>query len=131
MTYFCSLLFTLMIRIFLIFSKCYVMSAPVFVKCFSLLNATSQRYVKPNRTYSSCRGPVLSTILFNSLYQTRPIPIPFILSMILSGLTPSNTDIKLTHFFPRIMPWSLWTRFCHHEDGGSTLLQNMCQCTIQ
>jgi hypothetical protein len=29
------------------------------------------------------------------------------------------------------MPWSTWTRFCCHEDGCSTQLQNMWQCTIQ
>lgn len=138
-----------MIRIFLAFSKCYVMSAgcfeissyadylktceygPVFVKCFSLLNVTSQRYVNPNRTYSPCKGPVVSTILLNSFYQTRPRSIPFIHSMILNSLTPFNKAIKLNHFFPHIMPWSTWTRFCCHEDGGSTLLQNMWQCTIQ
>jgi len=64
-------LFTLMIRIFLTFSKCYVMSAgcfeissyadylktcesgPVFVKCLDLLNVTPQRYVNPKRTRCS------------------------------------------------------------------------------
>jgi hypothetical protein len=142
-------LFTLMIRIFFIFSKFYVMSAgcfeissyadylktcecgPVIVKCFSLLHVTSQRYVNPNRKYSPCQGPVVSTILLNSFYQTRQRSIPFILSMILIGLTPSNTAIKLTHFFPCIMPWSTWMRFCCHEDGGSTLLRNIWHCTIQ
>jgi len=77
-----------------------------------------------NRTYSPCRGSVVSTILFNSFYQTRTRSIPFILSMILNGLTPSNTAIKLTHFFPFIMPWSTWTRWGQHNAPKHMAMHN-------
>jgi len=75
----------------------------------------------------SCVNYITLTV---SSRPDQDLSIPFTLSMILNVLTPSNTATKLTHFFPCSMPWSTWTIFCCHE-GGSTLLRNIWQCTIQ